>query len=174
MKQQLIIFTGLPGTGKSALAEAVGRNLRIPVLAKDWLEAALLQSGYYEDEASSSKLGYFGYELLTTLARRQLMLGQSAILDSVASTEPVRSAWRELATEYNARWKIIECICSDERLHRERLKSRRQEIPGWHELEWSDVARVKAYYSPWHEDRLILDMTHPLQENVAAALQYVK
>lgn len=36
---QFIVFTGLPGTGKSSLAEAVGRQLGIPVFAKDWLEA---------------------------------------------------------------------------------------------------------------------------------------
>jgi SpoVK/Ycf46/Vps4 family AAA+-type ATPase len=41
---KLIIFSGLPGTGKSALAEAVGRELGIPVFAKDWLEATLLRS----------------------------------------------------------------------------------------------------------------------------------
>ena len=40
---KLIVFSGLPGTGKSALAEAVGRELGIPVFAKDWLEATLLR-----------------------------------------------------------------------------------------------------------------------------------
>ena len=41
---KLIVFSGLPGTGKSTLAEAVGRHLSIPVFAKDWLEATLLRS----------------------------------------------------------------------------------------------------------------------------------
>ena len=35
---QLISFTGLPGAGKSSLAEAVARELGHPVFAKDWLE----------------------------------------------------------------------------------------------------------------------------------------
>jgi predicted kinase len=42
---KLIVFSGLPGTGKSSLAEAVGRALHIPVFAKDWLEATLLRRG---------------------------------------------------------------------------------------------------------------------------------
>jgi hypothetical protein len=36
---QLIIFTGLPGSGKSSIAEAAARELGLPVFAKDWLEA---------------------------------------------------------------------------------------------------------------------------------------
>ena len=95
---QLIVFTGLPGTGKSSLAEAVGRELGIPVFAKDWLEATLRRSGF----EPTKNIGYAGYELLTTLAQRQLQLGQSVILDSVASIETVRTRWRELAATYQA------------------------------------------------------------------------
>ena len=90
---RFIVFSGLPGTGKSRLAEAVGRELNIPVFAKDWLEAALLRSGLEK----SDRLGYAGYELLTTLAERQLSLGQPVILDSVASFERIRAQWRAMA-----------------------------------------------------------------------------
>ena len=93
---QLIIFSGLPGTGKSALAETVGRNLGMPVFAKDWLEATLVRSGLkpgVEDKA----LGFAGYELLTILAERQLMLGQSVILDSVAGSQSICSTCGQLA-----------------------------------------------------------------------------
>ena len=37
----------------------------------------------------------------------------------------------------------------------------------------SEVERVKAYYAPWNEERLILDAVHPLEENIAAALRYL-
>ena len=64
---QLIVFSGLPGTGKSSLADAVGREMDIPVFAKDWLEATLRRCGL--DERNLPKgLGYVGYELLITLA----------------------------------------------------------------------------------------------------------
>ena len=139
---KLIVFSGLPGTGKSRLAEAVGRALGIPVFAKDWLEAALIKSELIPSNQEKS-LGYAGYQLLTTLAERQLTLGQSVILDSVASTLSIRGIWRELAEHYDADYRVIECICSDELLHRSRLEERQRNIPGWHELEWSEVQRVK-------------------------------
>jgi len=165
---KLIVFSGLPGTGKSRLAEAVGRVLGIPVFAKDWLEATLIRSELIASN-QNKPLGSAGYQLLTTLAERQLMLGQSAVLDSVASTKSIRDTWRRLAGQYNADCRVIECICSDETLHRARLKERKRNIPGWHELEWSEVERVKQSYSSWEGERLVLDMTNSFNENFLKA-----
>jgi len=168
---KLIIFSGLPGTGKSTMAEAVGRDLGIPVFAKDWLETTLVRSELKPMNEGKS-LGFAGYELLTILAERQMMLGQSVILDSVAASRTIRSAWRQLSDQYGADWRVIECICSDETVHRLRLKERKRNIPGWHELEWSEVERVKQYYSVWEGEHLVLDMTNPFTENFLKAKTY--
>ena len=168
---KLIVFSGLPGTGKSALAEIIGKQFGIPVFAKDWLEAVLLQNGL-QPALNGKSLGYVGYELLTTLAERQLMLGQSVILDSVASIQKIRDAWKSLAEKYHAEWRVIECISSDEATHRSRLLTRKRNIPGWHELEWSEVERVKEYYVPWQDDHLVLDVVQPFEENLSKARIY--
>ena len=169
MTARLVVLSGLPGSGKTAIAEALAREIGAPVFAKDWLEAPILQSG----AVARDQLGMIGYALLTTLARRQLAFGQSAILDSVASLPGIRSAWRELAREYEADWRVIECVCSDEAVHRERLGARRREIPGWPELEWSEVERVRGYYAAWQEERLVLDSIAPFDENVARAMAHL-
>jgi predicted kinase len=168
---KMILFSGLPGTGKSTLAETIGRQLGIPVFAKDWLEASLILSGL-GSKGDLKRLGFAGYELLTVLAERQFMLNQSVILDSVASTQNIRTKWYQLAKQYGAERRVIECICSDESLHRARLKDRRRNIPGWHELEWTDIEKVKQYYPAWEEERLVLDMVHSVDENVARARSY--
>jgi predicted kinase len=166
---RLVVFSGLPGTGKSRLAEAVGRALGIPVFAKDWLEASLRRSGLREQE----RLGYAGYELLTTLAGRQLAMGQSAVLDSVASVVGVRKAWRALAAEYGVGWYVIECVCSDEELHRARLATRQRGIPGWYELTWDEVEAVRGRYMAWEEERLVVDGVRPFAENLARVMGYL-
>ena len=87
-----MVFAGLPGSGKSRWAETVGQRLTIPVFAKDWLESVLMQCGVthaFDRFGKQQPLGYLGYELLTSLAMRQLQLGQSVILDSVASTASI-------------------------------------------------------------------------------------
>jgi predicted kinase len=170
---KLIVFSGLLGTGKSTIAEAVGKELGIPVFAKDWLEGALKNSNLVT--ATTEKyLGSAGYTLLTVLAERQLMLGQSVILDSVTSTASIRLAWKNLCRKYEADWRVIECVCSDDSIHQARLKQRQRGIPGWHELEWADVERVRSYYVPWRENRLVLDMILSFDKNIFAALDYCK
>jgi predicted kinase len=169
MESKLIVMSGLPGTGKSAVAEGLAAEFGFPVFAKDWLEASLLESG----EVAREQLGMIGYGLLTTLARRQLSLGQSAILDSVAGFSSIRATWRSPAEEYDASWFAIECTCSSSDLHRQRLSQRKRGIPGWPELDWSEVERVQSYFEPWSEERLNLDSLAPMSENLARAVSYV-
>jgi predicted kinase len=169
---KLIVFSGLPATGKSSIAEAVARELGIPMFAKDRLAATLKRLGIGYGESGSSMLGQAGYELLATLAQQQLRLGQSAILDSVLSWGSTRRRWRKIATDHDAEWYVIECICSDKVLHRTLLAGRRYNIPGWQELAWTEVERVNAYYKPWDEDHLVLDAVDPLADNVQSALAY--
>jgi len=165
----LILFCGLPGTGKSTLAEGLGRALTLPVFAKDWLEAALWRSHIGREQGS----GWAGYELLTALAESQLRLGQAAILDCVAGREALRGRWRALAEQHGARFRAVECVCADQALHRRRLAGRQRGIPGWYELGWDEVERVRAEYEPWTTDRLVLDMAAPVADNLASVVAYV-
>ena len=169
----LVVMMGLPGTGKSAVAEGVAREIGVPVFSVDPLEAALNRCGITREQRSD----YAAYELAATLARSQLALGQSAVVDAVNWIELVRAWWRKLAAEFGVPRPLIECVCSDVALHGERLKARGREIPGFlyeHGPGWSDVETSRASYDPCDEDRLVLDAVNPLGENVGRALEYVR
>jgi predicted kinase len=167
---RLIVFSGLPGTGKSTLAEAAGRQLRVPVFAADWLLGSLTPfGGYHLDE-----LLKIGAELLTTLAFRQLELGQSAIVDFPAEDLATRTRWRSLAHAAGAQFRVVVCACSDRELHRARLERRTRGIPGWHEGgNWANVERRLAEFPPWTGEVLTIDAVRPPAENLAAVLDYV-
>jgi predicted kinase len=111
-------------------------------------------------------------DLLTTLAGEQLGRGQSAILDTVARTEASRETWRTVALEHGAALVLIECVCSDVALPRRHIEGRDRGIPGWYELTWDDVERVRDRWEPWPGDRLVLDAANPMADNVDAALAY--
>ncbi len=99
-QSRVIIFTGLPGTGKSTLAEQVARSADIPAFAADWLMGAIKPALAKVDRSEylAARSG-----LLGTLITRQLMLGQDAIVDALVSESEIAS-WRETAARFPARW----------------------------------------------------------------------
>jgi predicted kinase len=168
-QSRVIIFTGLPGTGKSTLAEQVARSAGAPAFAADWLMAAIKPA-----LARADRAGYLAARsgLLGTLVTRQLMLGQDAIVDALVSESEIGS-WRETAARYPARWYLIECICSDEALHRARIEGRIRGIPGWHEVGWDFVERMRAEVPPLTAGRLTVDAAEPVAGNLRLVLDYL-
>lgn len=167
---KLIVFSGLPGTGKSALAETIGREMNVPVFAFDWLMSVIRP---YDLLPSAQVGAEIGYGLLTLLARRQLMLGQSAILDAVVGLASGREAWRALADEFGAGFFAIETICTDEALHRQRIEGRTRGIPGWYELTWENVEMSRRNFQAWDGERLVVDAVKPLEQNLAQVRAYL-
>lgn len=166
---QLIVFAGVPGSGKSTLADAVGRELGIPVFAGDWLLGALTPfGGYHFDDLLD-----IAAEQLTTLAVRQLMLGQSAILDAPGEDELTRKRWHSIADRAGARFQAIVCVCPDRAEHRRRVETRTRGIPGWHDAgSWDNVVQRLESFPPWNE-ALVVDTTQPREELVRLVVDTV-
>ena len=169
---QVILFTGLPGTGKSTLAEHVARTVRAPSFAGDWLMGGLkpAHSALGQLDHSDYTAAWFG--LLRTLVTRQLMLDQSAIVDDIVSDSDF-ALWRETAAHFSARLSLIECVCSDEAVHRVRIQGRVRGIPGWHEVGWDHVELMRAEVPPLTVDRLIVDAMEPVEDNLRRVLSYI-
>jgi len=165
----LIVFGGVPGSGKSAVSERVGAALGITVFALDWLLGALTPFGMRHRQ----DLVGVGGELLTTLAYRELAAGRSAILDTTSEDPPERARWASLATAAGAAFVPVVCACSDEALHRERVEGRVRGIPGWADAgDWANASARRAAFPPWPE-ALSVDTARPLDECVAKVLDRI-
>lgn len=167
---RLILFDGLPGTGKSTLAEAAGRKLCAPVFSRDRIAGVLVKSGLLRDDANPNDAAH---DVMALLAERQFHLGQSAIFDGVVGTEARQARWRRLAADSGAALQVVQCVCSDGALHRARIEGRQRGIPGWHELTWAHVETVATHYQPWPGDCLIVDAVDRLEDNVRRVLSYL-
>jgi predicted kinase len=144
----LLLITGLPGTGKSTVAEQAAAILEAPVLAHDWA-----MSGLRPFEAVQSALDSMvpsghqsvGWSILCALARAQIRRRSSVILDGVARSPHVRQC-RDVAVQEGARFLTVMTECADLDTHRTRIESRQRSIPDWYELDWE---RVQHSRSTW-------------------------
>ena len=166
----LIVLSGLPGSGKSTVAEGLSRTLSIPLFSIDPIEAAMWRGGLSKDQT-----GIAAYDVAIALADEHLRLGHSVIVDAVNPIEAPRAAWRSLAAKHRAEMKIIECVCGDETVHRQRIEARVRNIAGMPEVTWARVQRRQAEYEAWTDARLTLDTSAKSAEQlITEALNYLR
>lgn len=146
----LIIFSGLPGSGKSTIAQALARQLSAFYLRVDTIEQAILKA-----EEDDREMGPAGYFVAYSLARENLLLGATVITDSVNPLALTRDAYREIALSARTGFLEIEIICSDKTEHRKRVETRVSEVEGLTLPAWKDVTDLT--YEPWNREHLILD-----------------
>jgi len=150
MHPLLIIFSGLPGTGKSAIASELARRLDAVYLRIDSIEQAIRDSG-----VAAEPLNDAGYRVAYIVAENNLRLGRTVIADSVNPLAITRDAWLAVAGRASARAVEIEVKCSDPVEHRRRVETRTTDIPGLQVPAWHDV--LAREYQPWDRDHLVLD-----------------
>jgi predicted kinase len=143
----LIVMSGLPGVGKTAVSRELARAIGAVHLRIDSIEQALRAAGLPVEEE--------GYTVAHAVAADNLALGRTVIADCVNPWPLTREAWRAVAHRAGVRVVEVEMVCSDVQEHRRRVESREPDIPG-HELPaWKDV--VERDYRPWTSARLVID-----------------
>ncbi|MEQ5224863.1 AAA family ATPase [Proteus cibi] len=146
----LIIFSGLPGSGKSTIAQVLAKRLNAFYLRIDTIEQAIRKAD--EDDREMGPAGYF---VAYSLARENLQLGATVIADSVNPLALTRDAYREIALSTRTGYLEIEIICSDIIEHRKRVETRVSEVERLTLPDWKHVTNLT--YEPWNREHLILD-----------------
>jgi predicted kinase len=165
----LIVVAGLPGSGKSTMADDLGRALNCAVLGVDQAEAAMWRAGV----SPPAPTHHAAYLVVGSLAAEQLALGHDVIVDAVNGPEPARAQWRDLAAEMGAELKFIVVECGDDRVYRDRVEHRTRNIEGFPEPTWEGVLRRRADVPPWTDERLTVDSVNSREANLQAALEYL-
>ena len=157
----LVVFAGLPGTGKTTLGRALSRSTGAVLLRVDTIETAAASSllDIPKDQKDLS------YRIAAAQAREMLGLGQSVIIDCVNAIPLTRGWFTEIADE-SIRLVTVELHCSDPEPHRARVESRTPDLPG---LTLPDWARVQGReYRPWTDAMLRIDTAETAPETAAA------
>jgi predicted kinase len=170
----LIAMAGLPGSGKSAVAEDLARRLGCAVVSVDRIESTMLGAGVGGDQPT----GLAAYVVAEAVTDGVLAIGQSVVVDAVNAVVPARKQWMDLAAKHGALLQFVEVVCSDPLLHRSRLESRKRDLGRLPEPTWNDVEQRVGEYEPWTGEfarvrRITVDSVRPLTTIVDDVLSFV-
>lgn len=161
---RLIVVGGLPGTGKTTLARAVGDALGAVVISSDRVRkelagrdprrpaAAAFGEGIYTSEHTRQV-----YDELLREARTLLGLGESVVLDGSWSAAAAREAARELGRQTYSAVTEVQCTAPAELVH-QRLELRRANRALTGDLSDADdavAARMAGRFAPWPQAQLV-------------------
>lgn len=148
----LIVFAGLPGTGKTTLGRALAARLPAAYLRVDVIEQALRDAG---DPGAPHDVGPAGYRVAYALAASNLSLGRPVVADCVNPLGVTRAAWHAVAARAGVAVVDVELLCSDAAEHRRRVEQRSADIAGFTLPTWADV--TGRDYAAWTTDRLVIN-----------------
>lgn len=160
----LIVISGLPGVGKTTVAELVGTRLSAVRLSIDPVEEALLASGF----PRGWKTGVAAYEAVGAIAELTLRAGRTVVVDAVNDSEPARETWRRAAVSAGAALCWVVLTMSDAAGHAARLDGRQRGFSHIPEPTWTEVAGRTM--EPWIDQHRAIDVSGS-SEDVAAAVE---
>jgi predicted kinase len=103
----LVVFAGVPGSGKSVLARGVADAIGATYLRIDTIESAIVSTLMpYRDNP-------VGYVVAERVAADQLAGGRDVVADAVNGVAAARAGWVELAARSGAALQFVEVRCSD-------------------------------------------------------------
>ncbi len=179
----LFITTGLLGTGKTTLAQALSQRLGLVIISSDVTRKKLAGIPLTEHRFDEFKTGIYSedfsrrtYDAMLAEAEKLLSQGQSVILDASFKKRTDRLQARKIADKIGADFLVIECIL-DEEIAKKRLEQRLKEGTisdgRWEifEPQKQDFERV-VEFPP--ESHIIVDTAQSLSKIIGLILKKVE
>lgn len=160
------MLSGLPGVGKTSIAEIVAARTGSVHLSVDAVEDSMLACGLPRGWV----VGVAAYEATRAMAELNLGLGHDVVVGAVDDSDEARQTWRAAAARTGTDIQFMHLVISDMQEHRQRLRGRDRGLVHVGEPTWSDVQHRRADYAAWSDAVVEVDTGGRTAEEVAELL----
>jgi predicted kinase len=162
----LIVISGLPGVGKTSVAEIVAARTESVRLSIDAVEESILACGL----PRGWHVGVAVYEAVGTMAGLNLRLGRTVIVDAVNDSDEARQTWRAAAAGTESRIDFVHLVISDALEHERRVAYRDRGLAYVGEPTWADAQHRRADFAAWSDSVVEVDTGERTADEVADLL----
>ncbi len=170
----VVAVGGLIGAGKSTLAQALGRSLRVAVIDSDRTRKSLAGVAATQPAPAEAYTEAFTRRTFDEVFRRAgvvLDSGRGVILDATFRGRDLRRRARELAMRHGRPFLFVEAVCDDATL-RARLRARAAAGPSVSDATEALLERFRREFEPVTElaagEHMAVDTTRPLSSQIQA------
>jgi len=150
----LVVLCGLPGTGKTTLAQKLAKRMNAALLRTDVIRKQILKRPLYTEKEKETV-----YREMFRRAKEHMLCNGVVILDGNFYKKSLRRQAKKIAEQMNEKFVLIECVLSED-LVRHRIASRGRSDD-------SDATSMQIYYKikdrwePIEEPHLVADTSKP-------------
>lgn len=156
----LVLICGLPGTGKSTIANALARKIEATVLRTDEIRKELFREPRYSEEEKE-----LVYRATFLIAAYLLKSRRNVIIDGTFYRRAIRKRIYEIAGETKSRLKIVECV-APEYIIRRRMESRARRMNLLSDADYEVYKKIKNEFEPIQREHIIIDTSKDPERNL--------
>lgn len=153
----LIVVTGLPGTGKTTIAESLAKEIDAVVFSTDKIRKMIFEKPVYNEEDKR-----IVYDELFSLTGKYLASRKNVILDGTFYTKALRQRAKEVGKTFSENVYFVYCETPEELL-KERIDKRKDKFS---DADYSVYLKMKKIFEEFEDDVIIIDTSNPVNTNI--------